>query len=472
VQRDFALLSVRALLRLDRAAEALQRLHAIGADDDMAVRTLIGSAQVCLGDTDTGLRTLRAMLADGAADRTVGAEINLWIALGCYGKRDLDGADDALDAVSSDGGVVLARALEYRGWVASARAEYGPAVAFFSAALCALDACAERDSFVEANCVQALSHLAVERFDRVAWSIVTERRATSDWRGGGLAYLRFLIALQAAAFAYDVEGDAFAAAAEASGAVDLAPTTPYRIQALCLRAWISRCAGEEMAHRDHVRSALQLFDRIGSWSPSGDEAIVPLVLAEELSNAGRPDDSRRVFELYRAQSVTSPMRAVTGDKRRDGYERLVEAQLLEAEGKKNDAISAYRDAFHVLCPLGYVRRSIVAAVRLIRLSPREDYVWGHIDTVVAKIAKGSWIGPVADQLRRAREVAALTVLQREHLKFVCAGMTTPDIARVRKRSKHTVRNQIAVLFATFGVHTRAELVVECARLGILSSGTG
>jgi DNA-binding CsgD family transcriptional regulator len=106
------------------------------------------------------------------------------------------------------------------------------------------------------------------------------------------------------------------------------------------------------------------------------------------------------------------------------------------------------------------------------LSPSEEYVWGHIDAVVAGIAKGSWIGPVADQLRRARHVAELTPLQREHLRLVCAGMSTPDIARIRKRSKHTVRNQIASLFETFSVHNRAELVAECARLGILSSQAG
>jgi DNA-binding CsgD family transcriptional regulator len=456
-------------LRLDRAAEALQRLRAVGGDDDVSVRMLIGSAQVRLGEYEVGLRTLRATLADGATDRTTRAEINLRIALACYGERDLDAADAALEAVPVDGGVLHVRALEYRGWVADARAEYDRAVASFVRTLEVLDACPERDRFVEANCVQALSNFAVERFDRRAWSIVAQRRETGDWRGGGLAYLRFLIALRAAAFAYDVEGNALSAAAEARRAEESAPSVAYRVQALCSRAWISRCAGETLAHRDHLQAAVQLFEGIGDWVPAGDENVVPLVLAEELANAGRETDARRMFELYRAQSPTSPMLAITGDRRRDGYERLVEAQILEAEGKLEDAASGYRDAFQIFCPLGYVRRSIVAAVRLIHLSPREEYLWGHIDAVVAGLAKGSWIGPVADQLRRSRHLAELTALQREHLMLVCAGKSTPDIARIRKRSKHTVRNQVATLFATFSVHNRAELVAECARLGILSS---
>jgi DNA-binding CsgD family transcriptional regulator len=468
-RKEFALLRSRALLRLDRPAEALQHMQAAGADDDVSIRVLFGAAQARLGEHEAGLRALRAMLTGGAADRPTRAEINLWIALACYGKRDLDGADAALDAVPLDGGAFHVRALEYRGWVASARAEYDRAVASFSRALHVLDACPQPDRFVEANCVQALSTFAVERFDRFAWSIVTQRRTNSDWHGSGLRYLRFLIALRAAAFAFDVEGDAFTAAAEASSAEELAPSVAYRVQALCVRAWVSRCAGEKLAHRDQVRAAVRLFDGIEDWMPTGDESIVPLVLAEELANAGREADARRVFELYRTQAATSPMLAITGDRRRDGYERLVEAQILEAEGKRKDAVSGYRDAFQIFCPLGYVRRSIVAAVRLIQLSPGDRYLWGHIDVIVAGLAKGSWIGPVADQLRRARNLAELTGLQREHLLLVCAGMSNLEIARIRKRSKNTVRNHLTILFEAFRVHSRAELLVECARLGISRS---
>lgn len=468
-RKGFALLSARALLRLDRGGDALQQLRAIGDENDVSVRILTGSSQSRHGDHDAGLRTLRAVLVDTAVDRAARAETNLWIALACYGKRDLDGADAALDAVPADGGMLHARALEYRGWVASARADYDRATAAFSGALRVLDACSERDAFVEANCVQALLTLAVERHDRMTWSIVAARRAAGHWRAAGLDYLRFVIALQASAFAYDVIGNAFTAAAEACRAEQLAPSIAYRVQALCARAWISRCAGEKLAQHDHVRAALQLFDGIGVWSPKGDEAIVSLVLAEELANVRCEKDARRVFDLYRAQAATSPMLAITADRRRDGYERLVEAQILEAEGKLEDAVSGYRDAFQIFCPIGYVRRSIVAAVRLVRLSPNDEYLWGHIDIVVAGIAKGSWIGPAADQLRRMRHVAALSAVQREYLRFICAGMSNPDIARIRKRSKHTVRNQIATLFGAFRVHNRAELVAKCARLGIISS---
>jgi DNA-binding CsgD family transcriptional regulator len=468
---EFALLGARAQLRLGRAGDALEQLRQLDADDEPAIGMLIGAAQTGVGEHAAALWTLRAIVRDRRADQRVLAETQLWIALACYCARDLDAADEALDAVPADGDALHVRSLEYRGWLASARGDYDRAVAAFARALEVLDGCSERDRFVEANCVQALSTFAVERFDRVAWTVVAQRRKTGDWRAEGLAHLRFMTALRVAAFAYDVEGDVRTAAFEARRAEELAPSTAYRVEALCSRAWISRCAGERLAHRDHVETALRVFDGIGTWAPKGDEAIVPLILAEELANAGHQANARRIFAMYRSHLATSPMLAITEDRRRDGYERLVEAQILEAEEKVREAISGYRDAFRIFCPIGYVRRSIVAAVRLIRLSPGEDYLWGHIDAVVARLPKTSWIGPAADQLRRARQLAELTALQREHLRLVCSGMSNLEIARLRKRSKHTVRNNMVALYETFGVRSRAELVAECARLGIVTSAS-
>jgi DNA-binding CsgD family transcriptional regulator len=53
------------------------------------------------------------------------------------------------------------------------------------------------------------------------------------------------------------------------------------------------------------------------------------------------------------------------------------------------------------------------------------------------------------------------------LGLLCDGKSNPEIARICKRSVHTVRNQVAALFEAFGVQSRTELVALCARLGIL-----
>jgi DNA-binding CsgD family transcriptional regulator len=51
---------------------------------------------------------------------------------------------------------------------------------------------------------------------------------------------------------------------------------------------------------------------------------------------------------------------------------------------------------------------------------------------------------------------------------ICEGKTSKQIAADFGRSFHTIRNQTLKVYATMGVRTRAALVAECARLGLLA----
>jgi DNA-binding CsgD family transcriptional regulator len=357
--------------------------------------------------------------------------------------------------------------LEYRAWVATALGDQEQATMWFAAALDASDGCTQRDRYLEANCTQALAALALERFDRAAWAQVVRRRATFDWSADGLREHRFFIALRAAVYAYDVEGDPLQAAWEARCAEEWAPTDAFAVQALCCRAQIARKARESVSQRNHVEAAYRLFAAIGISLGDGDAAMVPLVLAEELANAGRANDAREMVALYRSRSSMSPLLSMAHDPRVAGFETLVEAQVLEAEGNVREAVGAYRDAFRFFSGIRSLRRSLTAAVRLIRLAPEDETVREHVATIAAGIPKGSWIAPLAEGLRRANAARSLSATQRAYLTLLCDGRSNPEIARLRGRSVNTVRNQVAVLFDIFGVQSRAELVAQCARLGIL-----
>lgn len=73
---------------------------------------------------------------------------------------------------------------------------------------------------------------------------------------------------------------------------------------------------------------------------------------------------------------------------------------------------------------------------------------------------------LAAQLATARAAAVatrsatppLTRREREVLDQLCRGLTNPEIARSLGSSPHTVRNQVASLFAKLGATTRSELV--------------
>jgi DNA-binding CsgD family transcriptional regulator len=57
-------------------------------------------------------------------------------------------------------------------------------------------------------------------------------------------------------------------------------------------------------------------------------------------------------------------------------------------------------------------------------------------------------------------------VQREVLGLICQGKSNPEIARLRKRSLHTIRNLISRLFEVLEVSSREQLAVECVRRGL------
>jgi DNA-binding CsgD family transcriptional regulator len=464
-----ALITARALLRLERPDEALTVLRDAAAipcktDEAMTVRMLTGTAYVRRGDLERGLDVLVAVQADAAgAHRTIRSEIALNVALAQYGRGHFDEAERALNAVESDSDIVFARALQYRGWLAFARADSARATTFFAGALQQLDRCRHYDRFVEVGCIRALAHLAVERLDRRTWSIVEERRARMEWPGTELAEARFWITYCAATFASDVQGNLLAAAREAREAQRLAPTDAYRVQAQCKRAAIARCAGEPLSQRDHVDAAAEMYATLKPGELAGDEAIIPLILAEQLANAGCAREASSAYDTFVKFSRTSPTVWVRRWPTTYAYQRLVEATVLECNGERRTAVRRYREAFDLYVKLGYKRRAVAAALRLASLNAAPDSGrFAEIHT--RRLPAQSWLRREA---HAANEPALrLTTVQRDVLALICQGKSNPAIAAARKRSLHTIRNLVARLFVIFAVSSREELAVECVRRGL------
>ncbi|MDB5026766.1 MAG: hypothetical protein JWO66_455, partial [Candidatus Eremiobacteraeota bacterium] len=188
---QLALLRARALLRTGRADEAIAVVRgafiAHGTlDASLTARMLLGTAFVRRGDQERGLEILDAAFRESArAHPTIRSEIALNIGLAHYGLRDFASADRALDLVSADADIVHARSLEYRGWVAIARADYVAAAGHFTAALRRLDRCRRYDRFLEAHAIQALAILSAERLDRTSWMVVEERARRIEWAAPG-----------------------------------------------------------------------------------------------------------------------------------------------------------------------------------------------------------------------------------------------------------------------------------------------
>lgn len=463
-----ALLRARALLRLHHFDDALSALSVVPAtahDSDEAVtaRMLTGEAYVRRGDPAIGLKILLDLLGSAqAAHRTIRSEIWLNVGLAHYGLGDFVAADAALRRVEHRTDMVYARAVQYRGWVATACGEPARGKRLFMEALTALDRCEHYDRYFDANCTRALAHLAVETFDRHTWGFVAMRRSRIDWSSPGQMQPRFFIAYCASAYQLEVEGNVLEAAREARLSEELAPSSAFRVQARCRRAAVAGNAGEAVSHRDHVESAGELFARLDPKALAGDEKMVPLVLAEQLA-AIQPDDAHDLIELHRSLSPMPAVHLFAQSSAALGYRTLVEAIALEASGDVTGAASLYKNCIDVFKRAGYIRRAVFAALRLWPIT-RDAGLLEFAKSATRELPARSAIRREVERVTAQR--IRLTAVQREVIALICQGKSNPEIARLRKRSLHTVRNLVARLFELFEVQSREQLAVECVRRGL------
>jgi DNA-binding CsgD family transcriptional regulator/tetratricopeptide (TPR) repeat protein len=468
------LIRTRALLRLDRTDEALNSLEKLlstltEGDARRTAEMLLGSAHIRRGEIGRGMEILAAADAKAAtAHATIRSEIALNRALGFFGSRDLDAAECALMAVDPNSDIVFARALEYRGWIASARTDYALAAEFFLSALHYLDSCRHYDRFMEGNCVQALANLAVERLEPETWGVVATRRAKIDWSASGLTTFRFWIALNAATYAYEIDGAPFTAIREARLAQDIAPTPAAHVEALCRRAATMQRAQERLGQHDHTDAAFELFEKLDPRTFVQDDKLVPLLLAKELTISGRLEEAHKVYDIYKHQSATSPLLAVTGDPRLRAFERLVEGHMAEARRSKVGAHHAYLDAFVSLRKVGYKRRAVHAALRLGWLL-NERHLFEYADETTRHLPEQSWLRRQVQKMPTDVVLLSLTPTQRDVLDLLCAGKTVEEIARTRDRSVKTIHATVTAIYKAFRVRNRTELLNELLTRRILQS---
>ncbi len=464
-----ALLQARALLRLDRAADALRVLRdastiPMATDEACSLLMLTGAARVRCGAYAEGLALLAQARAGAAhAHATIRSEIALHAGLGEFFRRNFDAAERELRKVDPAADIIYARALECLAWTAVARGASERATSLFVEALDALARCEHHDRSLEANCVRALAHLALERLDVAAWSVVADRRTRIAWDAGDLGDAAFWLAYCASSYALDVEGDAQAAAREARVAEQVASSDAYRAQALCKRAAVMRAVNEPVAHRDHVDHAAELFDASSGTASHADETSSALLLAEQLAYAGRIGDAERCVAAYRARwsgtAALPPWLAPTAG----ALEKLVAGVVAEHAGDRDAALVRYREAYDAYVGVGYVRRAVDAALHITALS-YDARLHGRADRMTAHL-------PAESLLRRRLNDAKpahppLTNIQREVLALIAQGKSNPEIARLRGRSLHTIRNLIARLFEVLHVSSREELAIEGVRLGL------
>jgi DNA-binding CsgD family transcriptional regulator/tetratricopeptide (TPR) repeat protein len=456
------LLLARSLLRLDLTQDALNVLEAMSdcSEADQASRSaLVGCGLTQLGQPDRALEVLRQVDATASFAEETKSERAVYDGAAHFALRDLEAAEVSLERVSRGSTLDHVRALECKGRIAIGRGENDAAIRLFAAALKCLDECEQRDPILEIGCVQGLATLAVEALDREIWQAVTTRRARLKSRPNAPSLVHFQLALAAATFENEVEGRPQNAALEARRAYELAPTTGYRVQALCKRASIARCAGESIAHADHLQAALDAADGIDGVSPAGND-LAFLALVEELALANRPGDARTYLQRYRVGFVP----AAEAERGRLGaQEDFATANTAEAEGRRSEAIALYESVARRSSRYS-PRLTALSAVRLASITGSIKYIEDHAPALAEHVTPTSWLYMTLKDIAKSNALASLTPLHHEYMTMLSKGFTNSRMAKARGRSEYTVRNQVSALIGMFGVQNRTELVTEYLRV--------
>ena len=202
---------------------------------------------------------------------------------------------------------------------------------------------------------------------------------------------------------------------------------------------------------------------------TGEERSALLVLAELFSHHD-PAVAEQYLARFRSLSASVlPMLSYGTDPRVRGFESYSQGLAWLRLGDAEEGKNALTEAWSIFEDFNYGWRASLCALGLYEAT--QDRSW--LDRAARKIAPWpqSWIAKRIADARTSSDARTSTVVplerippaKREVLELVREGRRNADIAEKLGRSPHTVRNQLAQLFQTFEVKSRAELVAVLSK---------
>jgi DNA-binding NarL/FixJ family response regulator len=414
-------------------------------------------------DTAEGVRALREVLA--ASRPAARGEIAYHLVLGLWILRDLDEAESLVQRhIGEAGGMQLVLLQTMLGWIEIARERYPFAGRHFADALATLDATGERDEWVRARLTQALSIVALETLDLRA----LQQLSVPGGHVGEDVREALFHTLQNVGWLRMLDGDEGGALVDFERARALAPSPSLVAAAELNRASYFRIRGEPGAARAYLQLAGEAL-RGQRWADANaDERITLLEYALEAYHL-EPTSAGPTLTRYLSGTRTRRAGfALENDRRVEAIELTARGALEAFHKRQRDAARLLREALDLWAKIGYRYREAVTALLLDDVMPADDAVRDAARRATASVPK-SWLRREVD--RRAARVTsgfdALSPAERRVMLAICEGKTSKQIAAEFGRSFHTIRNQTLKVYATMGVRTRAALVAECARLGLL-----
>jgi DNA-binding CsgD family transcriptional regulator/tetratricopeptide (TPR) repeat protein len=349
-----------------------------------------------------------------------------------------------------------ARARIVLSWIALRRGDVLRQVDELQKALDEIDAAQMPDQYFRANALFTLALLCRE----LPLPDVAERvRAIFEslpWTSG-LQLERFQVTRFLAAVD-ELDGNELAAFAGFKKATRLAPSEHWGVLCFLDRALLAKNTGEPAFAAEQMQEAHDIAQRL-SWNEvSGEERSALLVLAELFAH-----ENAAVAEQYLARfrslgSSVIPLLSYGTDPRVRGFEAYSQGVAWLQLGDTGEGKASLTEAWSIFEDFNYAWRAALCALGLFQAT--RDRRW--VERAAAKIEPWprSWIA------RHVSEATTTSIVpleripraKRDVLDLVREGRRNSEIASMLGRSPHTVRNQLAQLFQTFKVKSRAELV--------------
>ncbi len=464
-------LRARALLALDRPDEVPPLLEPLRKDaktanENVLAKMLLGAALVRTARRADGDALLdeAARLAERSA-ASLAPEVGYYRALSRWSAHQLDEAEAIVErALVPAREVVRARLLQLLGWIDVRRENYGAASHAFIAALDELSRSRENDVKGRAAILHALAIIAAETIDLRLARLVRREFENSDWTDD-TRIQRFHV-VEFLSWISLLEGNLKQAWDERQLALSLTVDTSFHAIALVQAAHLSAAVGDHFAASRYLELAGALVLRGDQVGIDVERRIAMLGFAVYAPSTA-VETTRRILTLYeRSRPRRTELLALENDRRLEAYELHARGRLLLAERKTTQGVAELKRSLELFTKLAYRLRAAMVAADLLAVTGDRQYAETALDAL--RNTPKAWLRPSLE--RRAREgdpISQLTPAERRVLAELCKGRKSREIAETFGRSFNTINNHTRAIFTAFGVRSRAALVAECARLGVL-----
>ncbi|HEV2738292.1 MAG TPA: helix-turn-helix transcriptional regulator [Candidatus Elarobacter sp.] len=466
-----AVMQARALLALDRQDQVVPLLQRAskevkGAEETVLTQMLHGAALTRTNRREQGETLLdeTAVLAKRGSPQLV-AEIAYYRALSRWSSHRLEEAEEIVEAaLPAAKDVHRARLLQLLGWIDVRSENYSGASRQFTAALEELNRAKQPDVLGRARLLHALSIIAAETIDLRLGRLVRREYDNNTWsddtrieRFHVLEYLAWLSLL---------EGQVGRAWDERQRALSLTVDTSYHASALTSAANIAGFVGDRFSEARYFELAGSLLLRGDQLALDVDRRIAMLAYIASAPPANL-EAARKVITLYeRTRPRKTDVHAFEGDRRVEGFELYARGKLAIADGRTQQGIVELENAQQLWSRLGYRLRVAVTANALRSVTGDPRYAQSALEAL--RNAPNAWLRPALERNSDDdNPIAQLTPAERRVLAELCKGKKAREIADTFDRSFNTINNHTRAIFTAFGVRSRAALVAECARRGIL-----